>query len=411
MAWPQATDYSTAIQNPAGCFADAELAAGSPATDPLGLPLTYAGNFANVYKVVCPGEQAWAVKCFTREVPDLQHRYALISDHLEKHHRPFAVEFRYLEQGVKVRGAWYPILKMRWVEGFTLNELLREHAGNIALLDRLSWLWLRLASEMREARLGHGDLQHGNVLLMPGSKASAMVLRLIDYDGMWVPELAGWPPDERGHPNYQHPERLSEGGYAFEVDRFAHLVVFAAVRCLAAGGKALWDRYDNGENLLFREADFRQPARSKLWPELLSLPDPVAATLAGHLLAASQQPQDLVPLLADLAAEGKVLPLSGEEREVIDEAVPGVLHPRADAAPAPDWLADTCEQMVLSEDTLNEMTPLAPPAPIVESEGLAADRPGAPGVLRRMGGWLVWPLSGNRKKLSAQGKSVLPGDE
>ncbi len=386
MAWPPATDYSNAIQNPAGCFADAELAAGRPETDPLGLPLSYAGNFANVYKVVCPGEQAWAVKCFTREVPDLQQRYALISDHLERHHRPFAVEFRYLEQGVKVRGAWYPILKMRWVEGFTLNDFLREYAANVVLLDRLSWLWLRLAIQMRESRLGHGDLQHGNVLLTPGSKASAMVLRLIDYDGMWVPELAGWPPGEVGHANYQHPERLSEGGYSFEMDRFAHLVVFTALRCLAAGGRALWERHDNGENLLFREADFRLPAASKLWPELFRLPDPVAVTLAGHLLAASQQPQDLVPLLSELAAEGKVLPLSAEQREVIDEAVPGLVQPRPDSAPAPDWLADTCEQKALSEDTLEEMTPLAAPERIVPS-----------------------PVRKTRKLLAGR-KSVLPPD-
>ena len=55
MAWPQAIDYSSAIQNPGSCFADAELATGQPATDLLGLPLSFAGNFANVYKLVCPG--------------------------------------------------------------------------------------------------------------------------------------------------------------------------------------------------------------------------------------------------------------------------------------------------------------------------------------------------------------------
>src|SRR5438105_4350694 len=133
MAWPLATDYSSVIQNPAGCFADAELAVGQPATDLLGLPFTYAGNFANVYKMECPGDQTWAIKCFTRPVADLQERYARISEHLEKNRRRFAVEFRYLEQGVKVKGAWYPLLKMRWVEGFTLNDFLREYAGNAAL--------------------------------------------------------------------------------------------------------------------------------------------------------------------------------------------------------------------------------------------------------------------------------------
>src|SRR5262245_31103070 len=100
MAWPLATDYSTVIQNPAGCFGDPELAAGASATDMLGLPLTYAGGFANVYKMSCPGEQTWAVKCFTRQVSDLHARYALISQHLERNRRKFAVEFRYLDEGI-----------------------------------------------------------------------------------------------------------------------------------------------------------------------------------------------------------------------------------------------------------------------------------------------------------------------
>jgi hypothetical protein len=382
MAWPLAIDYSSVIQNPGSCFADPELAAGQPAAaDMLGLPFTYAGNFANVYKMVCPGDQIWAVKCFTREVADLQDRYALISQHLGRRRRKFAVEFRYLEQGIRVKGSWYPILKMHWVEGFTLNEFLSTHAGNASLLLQMSELWLRLAVEMREARMGHGDLQHGNVLLVPASQARAMVLRLIDYDGMWVPELDGKAPGEFGHPNYQHPQRLREGGYNAEIDRFAHLVIYTALRCLGVGGTALWDRHDNSENLLFREADFRCPRESKLWPELLCLADPVAATLAGHLLAASQGPLDQVPLLTDLLADGKAAPLSAPERDQIGELVPGIRPtpepsrtPHAPIGFAPEWLDDAMRQPVLSrrtrfmpdarEDPLPDTIPVVPLLPV-----------------------------------------------
>src|SRR5262245_36298830 len=142
MSWPRATDYSAAIQNPSACFADEELRAGVVATTDvlLGLPLSYSGNFATVYKVVCPGDQVWAVKCFTRPVEDLRDRYHLISQHLEAKRRRFAVEFRYLAEGIRVHGDWYPVLKMRWIEGFTLNEFLRDHAGNASLLDQLAQL-------------------------------------------------------------------------------------------------------------------------------------------------------------------------------------------------------------------------------------------------------------------------------
>jgi hypothetical protein len=343
MAWPQATEYSAVIQNPSACFADAELASGVPAPDMiLGLPLTYAGNFASVFKLVCPGEQVWAIKCFTRPVTDLHERYQQISKHLQTNRKRFSVEFHYLTEGIQVDRAWYPVVKMRWIEGYTLNEFLREHADNPSLLEQLGQLWLRLAVEMREARMAHGDLQHGNVMLVPGRSASAMVLRLIDYDGMWVPGLAHAPPGEVGHPNYQHPDRPGQGGYHVEIDRFAHLVIFTALRALQTGGKALWERYDNGENLLFREADFREPGRSKLFADLLTLPDPHVQCLVGHLVGACLQPLAQTPLLVELVENSTVRPLSTEQIDSLRARIPFFRASRAvpPPLPAPDWLAE-----------------------------------------------------------------------
>jgi hypothetical protein len=299
----------------------------------------YSGNFASVFKIACPGEQVWAVKCFTRQVADLQERYREISDHLDRHKRKFAVEFVYLPEGIRINGSWYPILKMRWVEGFTLNEFLRDQAGQPALLEQLCQLWLRLASELREARMAHGDLQHGNVVLVPGSKSTSIALRLIDYDGMWVPSLADRPPGEVGHPNYQHPSRLRSGGYSADIDRFSHLVIYSALRFLAVGGKALWDRHDNAENLLFRAADFRTPNTSKLVADLLALPGDDVRALLGHLIDASQQPIEAVPLLADLIDGPGVAPLSREQAGRLLELFPGTMWPAPTVPSSPPRVA------------------------------------------------------------------------
>src|SRR5262249_40590703 len=158
----------------------------------------------------------------------------------------------------------------------------------------------------------HADLQHGNVLLVPGGKSGVLSVRLIDYDGMWVPALAQSRSGEVGHANYQHPERAGKGVYDAEVDRFPHLVIYTALRALLAGGRRLWDRHDNGENLLFREADFLDPAQSALLRELGQLPDPAVRALAGHLALAGRGPIGAAPLLADLvrgADGGEVAPL------------------------------------------------------------------------------------------------------
>jgi tetratricopeptide (TPR) repeat protein len=328
MSWPQSVDYNSAIQNPPACFADAELARCQPAEGMMpGIPLSYAGNFATVYKMVDAFGAAWAVKCFTRRIENLQLRYKKISEHLNRRKRRFVVDFHYLAEGIRVAGAWYPVVKMQWVEGFTLNEFLRDRAGQVALLEQLCQLWLRLGNDMREDRVGHGDLQHGNVLLVPGSSATSMLLRLVDYDGMWVPALADLPPGEVGHANYQHPQRPAEGAYDDQIDRFAQLAIYTALRCLMVGGKALWTEYDNGENLLFREADFKLPGNSRLFPKLLALPDAATATLAGHLLLASQSPLGQVPLVNDLLDGATVAPLRAEQLDRIRSLVPSMPAP------------------------------------------------------------------------------------
>jgi hypothetical protein len=277
---------------------------------------------------------------------------------------------------------------MRWVEGLRLNEFVREHADKPAVLEKLALMWVRLAAELRDARLGHGDLQHGNVLLVPGSKNSSLALKLIDYDGMWVPALAARPSGEVGHPNYQHPQRLRDGLYGPEADRFAHLLVSAALRCVQAGGRELWDRHDNGENLLFREDDFRRPGDSRLLAELWALEAADAHALVGHLLLASQAPAAAVPRLEDLAARGAVEPLTAAEEARVDDLLRAARPaPRArgrarhaaavalgpSSAGALDLPADTAPTAMLavSAETVPEMAAIraaapavAPPAPL-----------------------------------------------
>jgi WD40 repeat protein len=300
MAWPVPQDYNEAVQDPGTSFADPELRAGEAAANALGIPQPRSGNFADVYEFRCAGNSKWAVKCFTRQVHGLRERYAAISQHLQQAKLPFTVDFQYLEQGILVRGQWYPILKMRWVEGLTLNEFVRDALDKPALLDALGQIWLRMARRLREARMAHADLQHGNVLLVPGSSASSLAVKLIDYDGMWVPALAASKSGEVGHPAYQHPQRLREGIYDPEVDRFPLLVVAAALRCLCVGGKSLWERYDNGDNLLFRERDLAAPRESALFAELLKLEDSLARSLVTQLAAAAQKPLGQAPLLEEL---------------------------------------------------------------------------------------------------------------
>ncbi len=254
MPWPTPQDYNEAIQNPRQNFEDPELAAGSPETTPLGLPRPITGNFASVYRLKCSGRD-WAVRCFWREYTDMQERYSAISRHLAMARLPYTVGFEYLPRGIKIRGQWYPVLKMEWVEGELLIPYIERNLHDSQALLRLARSWSTMTRTIERAGVAHGDLQHGNVLIVSGT------LKLVDYDGMYVPALHGKGSHELGHQHYQHPARTS-GDFAPTTDRFSGWVVYLSLLALSRNPE-LWTRLQAGDEcLLFRKSDFLAPSTS-----------------------------------------------------------------------------------------------------------------------------------------------------
>ncbi len=331
MSWPLSQDYNEAVQHPAENFADPELRLGEATTNALGIPMPYSGNFADVYEVRCPGGGRWAVKCFTRQAAHLRERYLEISRRLRRASLPFTVDFSYLEEGIYVAGQWRPALKMQWVEGLTLNQFVGQALDRPAALEGLLQIWVRMAKHLRTANIAHCDLQHGNVLLVPAASGNTLRLKLIDYDGMWVPALARMKSGEVGHPSYQHPQRQREGTYSAAVDRFPLLLIAAALRALMAGGRALWERYDNGDNLLFREADLREPKQSALFRDLFALGDPATAALTASVVASLKGGLESAPPLDEVLAGARRAHQSVARR--VGHGLPPTLAPAAPITP------------------------------------------------------------------------------
>jgi hypothetical protein len=179
---------------------------------------------------------------------------------------PCFVGFDFLQRGICVRGRWYPILKMDWLDGDQLDSYVQRNLGSPAVLGDLPKKWLDLLGQMCRANIAHGDLQHGNILVVNGQ------LKLIDYDGMWIPALAGQKSIEIGHRNYQSPRR-TEADFGPWLDNFSARVIYLSVSALAAR-PGLWRKYNGGDEcLLFRQSDFDDPNSSQLLAELESFPD------------------------------------------------------------------------------------------------------------------------------------------
>lgn len=250
MTWPTPQDYREAIQSPHLCFSDPELQRGKPRLDSLGLPKPSSGNFATVYEILSQGKR-WAVRCFSREFVDQQKRYELISQHLHKVSLPYTVDFKFQSQGIKVNGRWYPILKMEWVDGIPLITFIEKNITQPAVLRDLACKWSDLIAALRKESVAHGDLQHGNIMVANGQ------IKLIDYDGMFVPGLTGFPSHEVGHPSYQHPLR-TQADFDLYLDNFSAWVIYLSLVAVACDPQ-LWTRMgagDREERLLFRREDF-----------------------------------------------------------------------------------------------------------------------------------------------------------
>ncbi len=266
MAWPTPQDYNEAVQSPQTSFSDPELKLGHVEEDRLGLPRPISGRFAVVYNMRC-GSRRYAVRCFQSKVPDQQERYAAISAHLKQAPLPYTVNFEFLPQGIRIRGQWYPVLKMEWIAGEELQTYVKSHLQDSAALLRLATDWITMTEALQKALLAHGDLQHGNVIVA-GDK-----LKLIDYDGMFVPTLAGKRSHESGHRNYQHPNRtaLDYGPY---LDHFSNWVIYVSLVALAID-PSLWTRLRGGDEcLLFRKDDFTPNGNSQALTALARHGDP-----------------------------------------------------------------------------------------------------------------------------------------
>jgi tetratricopeptide (TPR) repeat protein len=288
--WPTPQQYNEAIQHPKHCFGPLELREALPEVNQLGLPKPVSGNFATIYRLGS-GKGDWAIKCFTRRITDEHARYRAISARLDEANLRYFVPFQYIAEGIKVHNDWFPMVQMRWVEGKALNVYIVEHLYQPTVLGKLADNLATMIDGLLAAGIAHGDLQHGNILVVEDD------LVLVDYDGMWVPELAKFKSNELGHPNYQHPGRTKEhfGSY---LDNFAGWLIYCSLRCIYEDPQ-LWETLQGGDDcLLLRQEDLQNPQRSPRLQLLLTHENHEVREHARVILRLLAVPPEKVPTFA-----------------------------------------------------------------------------------------------------------------
>ncbi len=328
--WPTLQDFNEVIQNPRVCFADEELRNGQTEQTRLGLPKVATGAFASVYRMRC-GQRDWAVRCFNAPTKDHQDRYTKTSRFICADNLTYTVPLQYLEKGIRAAGQWFPILKMEWVEGVPLNMHIEQNLHKPGYLTNLREKFYAMMQALREAGIAHSDLQHGNIIIRDDEFV------LVDYDGMFVPELSGYLSNERGHPNYQHPARDARhfGPY---VDNFSAWIIDSCLLCLIHDPQ-LWNRFANdGESLLFKRSDLERPDQSGLFALLTNHEAEQIKTRGLYLRTLLDAPLERVPFLSK--GIPALLNLNYDEHKLSEAEVQN--RQQLDTPPKksglPDWL-------------------------------------------------------------------------
>ncbi|RSN31739.1 hypothetical protein DL990_17380 [Amycolatopsis sp. WAC 01416] len=303
MKLPTLDDYQTAIQVPGHTLLDPVLHAGKVEINSQSMPSVVSGGFALTYSITA-GSRRFAVRCFHKPGNRLDERYAHISRFIRG--RPdlrFLIDVDYVAEGILVNGRRLPIVRMPWVTGTRLNYWIEDNLDTTGALEKVRRAIASATESMSQAGIAHGDLQHGNILVEPTGKIS-----LVDYDGMFLPELRPLGTIESGHRNYQHPERVED--YNSSLDIFSAFAIDLAIDALKLN-KTLWAKFSNGENILFTSDDFAFPDSSDLLARLEQM-SPLADRARRLRIACAASLADVPTILAGQAStttrSGRVTP-------------------------------------------------------------------------------------------------------
>ena len=331
-AYPAAGDYYKAVQTPARSFTVRKLRAAEFVWDSIG-PTLARGKSAVVFQATVEGRPQ-ALRCYIRNDASSRERYSALDAYLAGHDlSPFVSWTTWLDGAIMVNRTSWPVLTMEWIDGRTLNKYVDFLAtgSNAAALATLAARWRELVALLQRSEFAHGDLEHSNVMVDQEGR-----LRLVDYDTVWIPQLAGMAPaTELGHPNYQHP---SGRGWGRWMDTFSALVIYLS---LVGLGKdpGLWPALYNSKNLLFDKADFNPPFKTLVWRRLAALHDQQVDELVRHLQECCApswvSAKSLQETLAGPFPQRPVSALQERNTPVHNRGYPGSGHNEAEVGSAP----------------------------------------------------------------------------
>lgn len=269
-SFPTIGEYNQTIQNKNGWTFQSlnDLNFIPSKTFPIKIFSFGSGSYAVVFKA-SQNSRNYAIRCFLSTEQENINRYQSICNYLNTIKANWKVDCDFLDNEITVNGKLYPVLKMEWIEGVLINQFVTENLNNNSILSELQKQLVEISNSLETHKIGHGDLQCGNIIVQ--KSGSNFQIKLIDYDGMYIPQFGTSKSLEKGRSEFQHPKRtLSD--FSPTMDRFSFWVMLTALEALKYD-KSLWKEVMQGgfntlDNFLFTIQDFTNPYQSNLFNRL-----------------------------------------------------------------------------------------------------------------------------------------------
>jgi len=202
----------------------------------------------------------YAVRFFLYDQPELFERYHQIQNYLANRALSWKVPFEFLDK------EYYPATQMDWIDSLSFTEYLDLIITEPLLISKLQSRLVDLSRSLEENGIGHGNLNLSHVRFV--KQQQEYILKLIDYDSLYIPSFEGKDSLTVGTASFQHPMRLASD-FSERIDHFSFWIFLTALEALKADA-SLWTKatengYDKSEQLLFNFRDLAFPQQSRIF--------------------------------------------------------------------------------------------------------------------------------------------------
>lgn len=187
-----------------------------------------SGGFSTVLRIILNGQDK-AFRIILRRINQIEIQYRIFKNTLESDTSGYFVDFDFYPNELNTGDNNYHCMIMDWVNGIDLKKYVAKNLSSPYRIKDTAQKFLTMMTYLHGKGISHGDLHHGNIMVKPTGE-----LVLIDYDGLYIPNMGQYKDVIKGKTAYQHPTlRNANSLKNSHLDYFSAIVIYLSLLAIA----------------------------------------------------------------------------------------------------------------------------------------------------------------------------------